>query len=266
MFEGEYFYDKEWNGIGYDINGNKAYKLINGKGIVKEYKEDDGNLEFEGEYLNGERNGKGIEYTSAEHKYYEGEFKNGKKHGKGNLYYYKGNLLFEGEFLYNYKKKGKEYYFDGKLRFEGEYLYNKKWNGIEYDNNGNKIYELINGNGTVKEYEEIYNFLLFDGKYLNGKRDGKGKEYDFGKIRFDGEYLNGRRHGKGKEYRYSNFKFQAEEYSSEEGREKRIEYQGTFLIFDGEYINGKEWNGKGYDINNNIIYELKNGKWINKRI
>ena len=35
MYEGEYFYDKEWNGIGYDINGNKAYKLINGKGKIK---------------------------------------------------------------------------------------------------------------------------------------------------------------------------------------------------------------------------------------
>ena len=32
------------------------------------------------------------------------------------------------------------------------------------------------------------------------------------------------------------------------------------MIFEGEYLNGKKWNGKGYDINNNIIYELKNGK------
>ena len=31
--------------------------------------------------------------------------------------------------------------------------------------------------------------------YLNGKRNGKGKEYDSnGKLIFEGEYLNGKRH------------------------------------------------------------------------
>ena len=30
----------------------------------------------------------------------------------------------------------------------------KKWNGKGYDENGNVIYELINGNGKVKEYNE----------------------------------------------------------------------------------------------------------------
>ena len=47
--------------------------------------------------------------------------------------------------LNNYKKKGKEY-LKGKLEFEGEYLFNKKWNGKGYDENGNILYELINGN------------------------------------------------------------------------------------------------------------------------
>ena len=36
--------------------------------------------------------------------------------------------------------------------------------------------------------------LLFEGDYLNGKRHGKGKEYDFdGKLLFEGDYLNGKR-------------------------------------------------------------------------
>ena len=60
-------------------------------------------------------------------------------------------LIFEGTYLYDYKLKGK-FYIDGKLEFEGEYLYNKKWNGKGYDSNGNILYELINGNGKVKEY------------------------------------------------------------------------------------------------------------------
>ena len=36
-FEGEYLYDKIWNGKGYDINGNLLFKLKNGNGKVIEY-------------------------------------------------------------------------------------------------------------------------------------------------------------------------------------------------------------------------------------
>ena len=57
-------------------------------------------------------------------------------------------------------------------------------------------------------------------------------------LNYEGEYLNGKRNGKGREYEKNHL---------------------SNLIFIGEYINGKKWNGKGYN-NNNIIYELKNGK------
>ena len=72
---------------------------------------------------------------------------------------------------------------------------------------------------------------------MNGKRNGKGKEYYFnGNLRFEGDYLNGKRNGKWKEY-YNDCQK---------------------IIFEGEYKNGLRWNGKGYD-NNNVVYELKNG-------
>ena len=38
------------------------------------------------------------------------------------------------------------------MEYEGEYLYDRKWNGKGYDGNGIIIYELINVNGKVKEY------------------------------------------------------------------------------------------------------------------
>jgi len=106
---------------------------------------------------------------------FEGEFINGERNGKGKNYYYDNKLEFEGEYLYNYKKKGKRYYIDGQLEFEGEYLFNKKWNGKGYDINGNKIYELINGNGKVKEYDEKFGLLSFEGEYLMEKRMEKEK-------------------------------------------------------------------------------------------
>ena len=61
--------------------------------------------------------------------------------------------------------------------------------------------------------------LIYEGEYLNGKRNGKGKEYDTVLI-YDGEYLNGKKNGKGKK--------------NNDG----------YLIYEGVYLNGKR-NGKG---------------------
>ena len=37
-------------------------------------------------------------------------------------------------------------------------------------------------------------YLEFEGEYLNGEKNGKGKEYNnIGEIIFEGEYLNGER-------------------------------------------------------------------------
>ena len=97
-------------------------------------------------------------------------------------------------------------------------------------------YLIFQTNGIGKEYDG-YDDLIFEGEYLNRKRNGKAKEYWIDTIKFEGEYLKGKRNGKGKEY-YSN---------------------GT-LKFEGEYLNNLIWNGKGYDKFNTIIYELKDGK------
>jgi len=97
---------------------------------------------FEGEYLNGKRNGKGKEYYENGNLMFEREYINGKRrngkgynidgiidieikegNGKGKEYYSKGVLQFEGEYINGERNgKGKEYYKSGELRFEGEYL------------------------------------------------------------------------------------------------------------------------------------------------
>ena len=97
---------------------------------------------------------------------------NGERNGKGKEYDWNSKLIFEGYYLYNSKLKEKEY-INEKLEYEGEYLYYRKWNGKGYDENGNMIYELKNGNGKVKE--NYFGDLIFEGEYLNGKRNGKGK-------------------------------------------------------------------------------------------
>ena len=143
-----------------------------------------------------------------------------------------------------------------------------------------KKYILYDSIGIARVYNICNNKLLFEGKYLNGKGNGKGKEYA-GKIIFEGEYLNGKRwngklygsaknivyelkNGKGfiKEfYESGNLKFEGEYINGERnGKGREYDFYDGKIIFKGEYLNGKRWNGKGYDAENNIVYELINGK------
>ena len=189
-----------------------------------------------GNYIIIESNGKIKEYKGySDNIIFEGEYLNGKRHAKGKEY--KNNkLVFEGEYL-NGKRNGKgKKYNNGKIIFDGVYLNNKILVGTQYDEKGVKIQEINNIYGKGKEFEDNGK-LKFEGEYSNGERNGKGKEYYNGILSFEGIYLNGKKKGKGKEY-YSNGK----------------------IKFDGEYFYGIKWKGKGYDIMNNNIYELKKGK------
>ena len=53
-------------------------------------------------------------------------------------------------------------------------------------------YIIYESNRIRREYNGYDDILRFEGEYLNGKRNGKGKEYDNGKLIFEGEYLNGK--------------------------------------------------------------------------
>ena len=112
-----------------------------------------GNLVYEGQYSEGQKNGygKGIERDCSGKKEFKGEYYKGKE--------WNGYI--------------KEYNDRGKLIFEGEYSQGAK-----------------NGNG--KEYNG-YGNIIFEGKYRDGEKNGIGKEYDErGKLIYEGEYLNGK--------------------------------------------------------------------------
>ena len=287
IFEGEYKNGKRWNGKGCDAS---KYNLINGKGYMEEIRPD---YYFEGEYLNGEKNGKGKEYDIGYELIFEGEYKNGKRNGKGKEYGEYHNILFEGEYKNGLRSKGKEYYFhiynENKLYFEGDYKSGVKWDGKGYDENGKIIFEIKNGKGFIIEYYDntkkydywmrspynqykLGNVFKFEGEYLNGEKNGKGKEFnDYGKLLFEGEYLNGKRSGKGKEYYYQNIDPLKFSYDMERIRKEIESIKIGELMFEGEYKNGKRWNGKGkeYDdyFGSELVYEgeyLKGEKCFKK--
>ena len=255
------------------IHFKAKYIIYESNGKGKEYYYGD-ILVFEGEYLNGERNGKGKEYYNNGNLRFEGEYLKGKKNGKGKEYYNNGNLRFEGEYLKGKRNgKGKEYYSNGNLRFEGEYI-NGKINGKEYDEEGHLIsdFESINidiisnriahstqnNNSKLIRKEFLNGKLIFEGEYLNGKRNGKGKEYGLNKtLFFEGEYLNGKRNGKGKEYEFGLLLFEGEFLC--DFRIKGKYYRNGKLYFEGDFRYNNPWNGKVYDKNDNVKYELING-------
>ena len=70
-----------------------------------------------------------------------------------------------------------------------------------------------------KEYNINNEKLKFEGEYLNGKRNGKGKEYyDNGKLKFEVEYLKG-----------ENWKGIGNDFNSK-----------GILISKSKYLNGKK--------------------------
>jgi len=110
-----------------------------------------------------------------------------------------------------------------------------------------KRYIIFEKNGKVKIYNSSSDELIFEGEYLNGKKNGKGKEYyENGKLKYEGEYINGKKNGKGKEYyENGNIKYEGE-YLNDEKNGIGIEYdeKDGYAIFKGHFKNDhvRIWN------------------------
>ena len=115
------------------LPGYDYFELKNGKGKIEEHY-DNGELKFEGEYLNGLTNGKGKEY-------YKVEDRKSFKENNNSICYYKGKLEYEGEDLNEdydtYSYDDYDAYNKGKLKYNGEYLYGlRNGKGKEYYKKG----------------------------------------------------------------------------------------------------------------------------------
>ncbi len=96
------------------------------------------------------------------------------------------------------------------------------------------MYELINVSGNKREYNS-YGLLKYEGEYLKGKKNGRGREYKNSTLIYEGEYSNDKRKGQGKDYNF----------------DKK-------LVFEGEHLNGEKWDRKGKEYYNNRIFLLSN--------
>ena len=75
--------------------GQTLKDIPQGKG-KKYYK--NGNIKYEGDFVNGKYEGKGI-YIWESNERYDGEWLKGKKNGKGIIYYKNGNIKYDGDFV-----------------------------------------------------------------------------------------------------------------------------------------------------------------------
>ena len=268
VFEGEYKKGIKWNGkerIIYDCNQNLEKKIVierkysKGKALSVEYYE---HKKFSPQSLDL----KGLEFIQG--LINQGHDKNDFSE-EINYESYITNLLFIGEHTddqlikekINRNGKGTEYH-ENKKAFSGEYKDGKRINGKGklYDYNGNLIFDgdYINGkrNGKVIEYyediegnpEQDSNLLVkYEGRYIDDQKNGEGKEFQYdeennAEIVFEGVYKNGEKwNGVGKEY-----------YAMPDK-----------LLFSGEYREGKRWNGNFCEYSNVMDRIKLKGKYVN---
>ena len=133
-----------------------------------------GNSPYQGEMVNGVREGKGT-YSFANGDKYEGDWKNNKMEGKG-VYTYKDGDKYDGEWVGGKKEGQGTYYFSNGKRYEGNWVQSKmEGKGIFYYSNGDK----------------------YDGEWKNNKREGNGTYYYSNGCKYEGEWKDGKKEGNG---------------------------------------------------------------------
>ena len=211
-----------------------------------------GNIKYEGDYMNDKFEGKGILYYENGNKHYEGNFVNNKFEGKGIIYYENGDIGYEGDFE-NDKSEGKGifYYENGIKGYEGDFVNNKfEGKGILYYENGDINYE---------------------GDFVNNKFEGKGiLYYESGYINYEGDFDNNVFEGKGILYYENGNKHYEGDFVNDIFEGKGIlYYENGDIFYEGDYINGR-YEGKGilYYENGNRHYvgDFVNNKFEGKGI
>lgn len=207
IYEGE-FYDEEYSGKGqkYDKEGNLIYdgefkkNMYSGHGAL--YDIENGEIRYEGMFVNGKMEGKGFEYKNGA-VIYSGEFRDGKYGGQGIEYDKDGIVVYKGLF-----EKGK---------YDGEGVLFKKDGGISYD--GSFESGEYEGYGTL--YDIKTSKLAYVGDFKDGKYDGEGKLFDKDgkRLIYEGELKQGKYNGDGKLY----------------NNKGRIVYNGPFIDGNIDY-------------------------------
>jgi hypothetical protein len=160
-YEGEFIFDgrvgkgkmKYFGTGGKEYDGNWLNGKWQGKGVLTFW---DGER-YDGEWQNGLKQGKGLLILADGHKY-DGQWRNDKKDGRGIYTSSDGGHKYDGEWK-NDQKNGK-----GIFHYPGGETYTGEWKDDHY--NGRGMYTSSDGSNK------------YDGEWKDGKKDGRGVMLD----------------------------------------------------------------------------------------
>ncbi|MFJ7661910.1 AAA family ATPase [Lysinibacillus sp. NPDC097162] len=246
-----------------------GHDIYDGKGTIFDQ---EGELLFEGEFVNHMKQGNGIMYLKGQI-IYQGEFIQNKKQGHGILYkdgkiYYDGHFRndlmdgygvlyyeedviapfkdlreqyphlnrpqFEGDFVHGMKKgKGIQYYPSGFLQYEGDFM----WNHMQ---GAGKLY-YVPETPTSIELQSGVTALHYEGYFFEDMKHGKGKVFSRqGELEAEGQFKEDVMTGKGTLY-YANGQasYIGDLVNGEKhGRGDYYNEEGK-IIYSGEFIHGE---------------------------
>lgn len=206
-----------------------------------------GQLIYQGEFIQNKKQGHGILYKDG-HIHYEGHFRNDLMDGYGVLYYEKEVISpyqtlraqyphlnqpqYEGDFVHGMKKgKGKQYYPNGFLQYEGDFI----WHHLQ---GAGKLYYPTES-PTAEELARGVTTLHYEGHFFEDLKHGKGKVYSRdGILEAEGQFKEDMMTGQGTLY-YANG--QASYIGDlvqgkKHGRGDYYNEEGK-IIYSGEFIN-----------------------------
>ncbi|PJO43040.1 AAA family ATPase [Lysinibacillus xylanilyticus] len=208
-----------------------------------------GQMIYQGEFIQNKKQGNGILYKDGQ-VYYEGHFRNDLMEGYGILYYEEDVIApfkeireqyphlnqpqYEGDFVHGMKKgKGKQYYPSGFFQYEGDFI----WNHMQ---GAGKLYYAPESPST----EELANgvtSLQYEGYFFEDMKHGKGKNYSRqGELVSEGQFKEDAMTGQGTLY-YANGQasYIGDLVNGEKhGRGDYFNEEGK-IIYSGEFINGE---------------------------
>ncbi|MFF5816448.1 AAA family ATPase [Lysinibacillus capsici] len=206
-----------------------------------------GQLIYQGEFIQNKKQGHGILYKDG-HIHYEGHFRNDLMDGYGVLYYeeevirpyqtlraqypHLNQPQYEGDFVHGMKKgKGKQYYPNGFLQYEGDFI----WHHMQ---GAGKLYYPTES-PTAEELARGVTNLHYEGHFFEDLKHGKGKVYSRdGILEAEGQFKEDMMTGQGTLY-YANG--QASYIGDlvqgkKHGRGDYYNEEGK-IIYSGEFIN-----------------------------
>ena len=176
--------------------------------------------------------GKGTLFDQEGQLLFEGEFVNHMKQGNG-IMYLKGQLIYQGEFIQNKKQGHGILYKDGHIHYEGHFR-----NDL-MDGYGVLYYEeeVISPYQTLRAQYPHLNQPQYEGDFVHGMKKGKGKQYyPNGFLQYEGDFIWHHMQGAGKLY-----------YPTESPTAEELARGVTNLHYEGHFFEDlKHGKGKVY--------------------